>query len=453
MTEVWFRNPHSYAREIAEVGENRVAWDRGMLKKRSIDPVAHANLFFGPDNWRLRLIGTQGTMELDPEHGPLNPKAVYPTWCYGEPSGFLEDLMENPVGKDMEACFDIEVPVDERPVYGQPHVVVIAEGPEGGAQTLHGRKFFRWLSELQQDHPECQLYVHNLYGFRTMFGLGFGAVDVDARMDASKGKVILPSGEIVKYERAQANPKWLAALGMSVGDIEVPRNRCIFNIRSALWAGENYGKIFNFRIDRVGHRVDVVTPKIEYNPDGTKNYLTRTNKSEPGDYIACDSCSLRQNCKYEREGAVCSVPHSEGSKLARYFKTRDSGMILDGLGEIMALGAKRVEDAVEKEEYEGLDPQVTAMLQELFKQGVTLAKLVDPALRGPAVGVNVNVGQGGAAQVEAGNPKAIIAGVIRQFELEGYKRHEITPEMIEGALAGAGDQRRAIAGQVIGEQG
>jgi hypothetical protein len=448
--EVWFRNPKDYARELAEVGHTLIAWDRGMLIKRTIDPVVHAELFFG-NRWRQRLIGGQGTMEIDPEHGPLSPLAVYPTWSYGQPSALLEDLMANPVGQDQDACFDLDVPVDERPVWGQKHVVVVAEGPEGGASTNMGRKFYRWLAELQQDYPECELMVHGLYTFRFMFGLGFAAVDYDPRTDAQKGKVVLANGSIVPYERAQQNPKWLSAVGMSFKDIEVPRNRCIFNIRTALWAGENYDKVHNFKIDRTGHKVDAITPKIELKPDGTKHYLTNLRKrKQEGDYIACDSCSLRTQCKYEREGAVCSVPNSEGSKLARYFRTRDSQMIVDGLSEIVAMGATRVEAAMEDEEFTGLDPQVTSMLNSLFSQGVQLAKLIDPTLRSsPKVAVQVN----GATSVgiEQGNQKAIIAGVVRQFELEGIPRDKITPEMIEGALAGAAHQQRAIQGQTIDE--
>lgn len=447
-TEVWFRNPKDYARELAEVGHPLISWDRGMLIKRTIDPVVHAELFFG-NRWRLRLIGAQGTMELDPDHGPLAPVGVYPTWCYGQPSALLEDMMANPVGQDQDACFDLGVPVDERPVWGQKHVVVIAEGPEGGASSSIGRKFYRYLSELQQDYPDCELMVHGLYTFRFMFGLGFKSVDYDPRTDASKGKIVLANGSVVPYEKAQQNPKWLSAVGMSFKDIEVPRNRCIFNIRTALWAGENYDKVVNFKIDRTGHKVDAITPKIELQPDGTKTYLTRATRKQEGDYIACDSCSLRKQCKYEREGAVCSVPNSEGSKLARYFRTRDSQMIVDGLSEIVARGAARVETAMEEEDFAGLDPQVTSMLNSVFAQGVQLAKLIDPTLRsGPKVAVQVNGAQG-SVSIEQGNSKAVIASIIRSFELEGYKREDITPEMIEGALSGAAVQQRAIQGQVI----
>ena len=86
MTEVWFRNPHNYVRELVEVGYGNIAWDMGMLVSRGIDPVKHAQLYFDSAQvpWRILLVGTQGSVEIDKDHGPGNPIGVYPTWEYGE---------------------------------------------------------------------------------------------------------------------------------------------------------------------------------------------------------------------------------------------------------------------------------------------------------------------------------------------------------------------------------
>ena len=454
-TELWFRNPKDYARELAEVGHKLIAWDRGMLQKRNIDPVAWANLYFGP-GWRQLMIGVQGTMELDETHGPLNPVAVYPTWCYGQPTALLEEMLENPAGENESECFDSSIQVDERPVWGQKHRVVIAEGPPQGAQTSLGRKFYMYLHDLQKDFPDCELYVHNLYSFRFMFGLGFPAVDFDPRTIAQKGRLSLSSGEVVPYEQAQKKPKWLHAVGMTVKDIEVPRNRCIFNIRSALWAAENYNELYSFRVkSSAGIKPDTLTPQSEFVPQQTKSHLLSPKRALPGDMMACDSCSLRSACKYEREGAVCSVPDSEGSKLAKYFKTRDSGAIIDGLSEVLALQTERIEEGMAEEKIVGLNPEVTKMLSAVFAQGVQLAKLVDPSLRaGPKVAVNVT--GAGSASVEVGpSSKALVAKVMRELELSGIAREDITPQMVEGVLAGMIDPSRrekAIEGTVISER-
>lgn len=63
-TEVWFRNPHDYIRELVEVGECRIAWDRGLLVKRGIDPIKHADLYYGKGtDWRILTVGNQGSAE------------------------------------------------------------------------------------------------------------------------------------------------------------------------------------------------------------------------------------------------------------------------------------------------------------------------------------------------------------------------------------------------------
>lgn len=452
-TELWLRNPKNYAREVAEVGHNLIAWDRGMLMKFSMDPVQHANLSFG-DRWQILMIGAQGTMHLDPTHGMLNPLGVYPTWCYGDPVSLLEEMVEKPAGENQQDCFDVRIRTDERPVWGQEHRVVIAEGPPGGAGSSTGMKFYRFLKELQEDYPHCKIYLHNSYSYRIMFGLGLHAADMDPRLPAQKGKVILPSGKVVPYEQVQKNPKWLTVGGYSIKEIEVPRNRCMFNIKSGLWAAQHYTELFNFRITRNGTPADSVTPEIEHKQNGTTRFLTSNKRPLPGDRISCDSCSLANNCKYEREGAVCSVPGSEGSELAKYFKTRDSGMIMDGLSEILALQTRRAERGMQEEEFGdegGLDPEVTKILKNVFDQGERLAKLVDPSLRsGPKVAVNVS--GGGTAEVAIGNPKQVIAGIVRELERSGYKREDITPAMIEGllsAMADPGQKNRVIEGAII----
>src|SRR5689334_4768401 len=100
-TEVWFRNPHDYIRELVEVGECKVAWDRGLLIKRHIDPLKHADLYFGTTfDYRILLVGTQGTAEYRPGDTEDKPSAVYPTWAYGEDSLLLEEMIQFPIGED-----------------------------------------------------------------------------------------------------------------------------------------------------------------------------------------------------------------------------------------------------------------------------------------------------------------------------------------------------------------
>ncbi len=149
---------------------------------------------------------------------------------------------------------------------------------------------------------------------------------------------------------------------------------------------------------------------------------------------------------------MCSVPGAEPTELSRYFKTRDSGMIIDGLGTLMAAQTKRLERGLtDEEDFGELDPEVTKIMNQLFDQGVKLAKLVDPNLRGGPK-VSVHVGAGGGATIEGSNPRQFLAAAVRELELQGFKRAEITPKMIEGMMSGMADPGRAhqaIEGTVV----
>ena len=443
-TETWFRNPDSYIRELVEVGEYKVAWDRGLLVKKRIDPVAHASLYFGKAfPYRILMVGEQGTAELRPGSTIERPAAVYPTWCYGEDAALLEEIIEQPVGMDINACSDFSVPPDERPVLGQEHRVVITDLPP--SNTGPGRKFLRYLKTLQEDNPDCIIHVHGLYGFKVAFGMGWRAADVEPRIAAQKGKVHLPSGKEEKFERVQANPKWITILGFKPVDLEIPRNRCMYNIKSAVWAGEHYEKLYKFQTQRNDEPIDIESSPADYVAPETKSHLTTSTKAKEGDNFLCDTCSLQDKCKYYRNGAVCSVPGAEPIKLSRMFASRDADQIIDGLGTLVATNTKRLERGLQYEEVDGeLDSEVSKMMGQVFDQGVKLAKLVDPGrFSGPKV--QVNVGSGGAASIQSSNPRQLIAAAVRELEARGIKREDITTKMMEGLLTGMNNPESAQA--------
>ena len=449
-TEVWFRNPDNYVRELVEVAEGHIAWDRGFLVKKSIDPDKHAALYFGRAiPWQALIIGEQGTAHINADNPMSNPLAVYPTWMYGEDSSLLEEIVTHPVGKDQDICFDLTVRPDERPVYGQAHRVVITDIPD--VKSGMGRRFLRYIKELQEDNPAVQFHIHGLYSFRMAFGMGFYSADIEPRTSAQKGKIILPSGKVELYERAVANPQWIMTTGFKPVELAIPRNRCMFNIKSAQWAGEYFTELYKFKTGGE-HTPDIESSDDEHTPAETKGRMSVSIKPKPGDQFSCDTCSLQTQCKYFRSGAVCSVPGAEPTELARFFKTRDSSMIIDGLGTLVAAQTRRLERGMKEEEAFGeLQPEVTKMLNSVFDQGVKLAKLVDPSLRGGGVNVNVST-SGGAAAVQMGNPRDMVAGIMRTFELQGFRRDQITPEMVQGVVEGMSNpsrERQAIEGNVI----
>lgn len=455
-TEVWFRNPSNYIRELVDCGEGRIAWDRGSLVKKKIEPLKHAELFYGMSvPFRLLIVGDQGTAELQPGRGMEDPVAVYPTWVYGESSELLHEIIERPVGEDPKICADKSVPPDERPVLGQEHRVVITGLPPSNHGP--GRKILTLLRELQMENPNCIIHIHGLYSYRVAFGMGFGSADMDPRTPAQKGKVVIPSGDEVLFEKVQRNAQWIGALGFKPGELSDPKKRCMYNIKSAVWAGENYDKIFKFRTTASSAPVDTETPDAEYKPVETKSHLSvsKALKPQDGDQFTCDTCSLQTECKYQRAGAVCTVPNAEPAALANYFKTRDSEMILDGLAVLVAANTRRLERGMQQEEAFGdIDPEVTKLLNGVFNQGVQLAKLADPKLRGGGVKVQVGVQNnvGGAAQVTVATPHELIGGVVRELEARGIPRDKITPALVQSVLAQAGNpdsRREAIEGALV----
>lgn len=454
-TQIWFRNPDAYIRELVECGSTLIAWDRGVLVKKRIDPAKHAALYYGKTfKYRVLCVGDQGTAELRPGDTLDKPTAVYPTWSYGEEWALLEDMLENPAGQNKEACTDPRVRNDERPIFGQEHRVVITNLPSG--QTLHGRAFIRRLKELQEDYPDAIIHIHGLYAIRLTCGLGFKSADLEPRSSAQKGKVMLANGKEVLYERAQSNPKWITPLGFKPVDLEIPRNRCMYNIKACEWAGKYYADTFNFMVKNGGGEVDATTPEAEYKPRETKAVMTKNLPVLRGDKFQCDTCSLQTTCKSFRSGAVCSLPDAEPTELAKFFKTRDAETIMDGLGTLMAANTRRLERGMRAESMmDELDPEVSKIMGQVFEQGVKLAKLVDPALRG-GTKVQVNVGNGGTSSVQVGNPRQLVAAAVRELRQRGFTEDQITPDVIQGVLTGMGNQEQArhsiegaIAGQVI----
>lgn len=454
-TECWFRNPRLYIRELVEEGITNIVWQRGTLVKYRIDPIKFVELHYGRGvPVRQILVGDQGAVEVDSEHTLKNPKAVYPVWNQDlYDLTVLEDMMAHPVAERPEIVADKSLRPDERPVPGQEHRVVVVGLPP--LNQHHGMRIMRELREMQQEYPNCILHVSECRAWNSAFGQGWGAADIDPRFDAAHGYIILPSGRMIKHDHIQPWYQWIRILGVSAAGLTVPRNRCIYNIRSAVWAGKHYTDNFRYRsTKRKRGEVEVIdfeSPDLQYQHPLKSSHLSNWKRAKPGDKYRCDTCSLQMQCAYFREGAVCTVEGAEPKQLAKYFNTRNADQIVEGLGTIMAIQTRRLESALADEQEEAeLNPAVTKLLVSLFDQGVKLAKLVDPELRG-GTKVQVNVGTD-RAEISTGRPKQFIAAVVSSLEAQGIERKDITPELVQSAVAGMtgmADVPRAIEGQVL----
>ncbi len=149
---------------------------------------------------------------------------------------------------------------------------------------------------------------------------------------------------------------------------------------------------------------------------------------------------------------MCIVPGSEPVELAKFFKTRDSGEIIEGLGTLLAAQTRRLEHALEAEESKGeLHPETTKIINTLFDRGVKLAKLVDPALAATgAVRLNLNIGDTNNLQINASTPQALMAAIVDEFVRRGIPRENITPEMVMKVFESPEDlKNKAIEAAVV----
>lgn len=454
-TKVWFRNAHSYIRELIDSNEPRIVWSRATLIKKEIDPNQFCGLHFGVLPWEALVLGNEAVL-IDAEHTLKYPKAVYPIWSYGDDLEELIDLVENPVGEDQAMCEDTKTPIEERPVFGQSHIIVIKSIPV--ANSGSGRRFLKQLKEIKEDYPAVTFHLHGLYSFRALFGMGFGSGDVDALGSTKQGKVILPPGSEVKIDMLVRHPQWTRVLGFSPVELNIPRNRVIFNIKSACWAAKYWDQEISVKTVGAGSHVpDLTTPDAAYYPPTVGSHTIAARKGAPGDKIICNDCSLAIDCKFYRADYACGVPRTETAKLASFFGTRDSHDIVDGLTMLVKRNAERLDQALDTERVLGdVDPQVSKQLGQVFDQGIKLAKLVDPSLRGGPQ-VQVNVGSGGTAAVSVGDTRSIVAAAMRELEASGIKREEITSAMIEGVITrsmtgasnAAAGERVPIEGHVV----
>lgn len=427
-TEIWVRNAEYSIREMLEVGMSNIAWDFGFLIKKSIDPTRFGDLYFpAHTDWKMLAIGRsdQGALEIRRGFSLERPYAHHPVWEYGEDINRLIDHLS--LGR----------------------LVVITQVPS--VSTGPGKKFIRLLDDLQYDYPDGTIHLHGFYSFSVMFGLGFKSVDIDVRTAAQKGKVYLPSGSEVKYEAALSAPEWVTMLGMAPSDLLVPRNRCMYNFRSAIWASKNFkaSDKFRHRFSRDANAdAAEAADQVEFSDKGASNiFFNRKAKAKEYDKFICNTCSLQLSCRYFRKGAVCAVPDSEPSELARYFKTRDSETIIDGLGTLLAAQTRRLNTAMQEEEELGmLNPQVTKIINDLFDRGVKLAKLVDPKLAA-AGATKIQFNQN---TINASTPQALMSAVVTELEGRGVPREKITPDMVESLLGMGEDERNnAIQAKAI----
>lgn len=443
--QLWVRDPFDYIDKVLEVpwGVVRTVWSAEFVRVTGIDPRKALNHLLPNRAWEALMIDARGAFHMT---GSSHRIEQWEHWKYGDP---IKRLME---------CF----------VSGQRFVV---EFPGVDVPAAKRNEFMKYYHRFAEACPQAKPHLHGSVGYGKGFGSHPFSVDFDLSHLPSIGAIQLPNGRLVRKDELREieytndhdrHEHWALMVGRDnlLGLVDNEDERIRFEIAAMSWAATNWEKVTATRVVGI-NRVDKPTDFTA--EQEKKSYLTRLRemsatdesfkhdevtrspwgwgwgrrKALPTDRIACDTCSLADVCKAFRQGSVCAVPNTDGDSLAKKFGTRSSSAITAGLQELMQLNAGRIQTALEHEQKnmadeehpQGLDPELTKLIDKTIQHGEKVAKLIDPRLRpGPAALVQVNNGQ--QQPTIGATPQQLTATVFRELEAKGMKREEITPEII-----------------------
>lgn len=413
---------------LAEEGVSHLSFTTHSMGRQNHDALTYVRQFYLHTGIRpkIMMIGPHFAAEYFSDSAITDPIATYP--CWSSKTQTFDDLID--------LC-------EHEPEHPDYHLIVLTNCERGNSQ------WWTNLFRLQYDFPHVKFYLNGSNSFHLNFGGRFEASDVGFVDPGNRNnKIYLPAGNKMEIGNGTIYnlplwSDWVELMGFTVMEIlNDGDKRLRFNVRSALWASKHYADNFRFT------KTDVVTmdatllSEDEYVPRSSHAIIARRRRitTKMAEKILCDRCSIANSCRVYRSGYVCGLKESEMAKLSDSFQSRDAGKIIDGLAQVAKRAADRVETAMEIEEDTGVqNPAVTAQLKSLFTMGKDLAKLVDPELAGPGVKVQVNVGTGGNTQVVAqGNPKTMIASIFKVYEDAGFKREEVSMDMVKAALENMG---------------
>lgn len=430
-------------------GVNRYAVDRALATWKFKNPHTMMR-----ENFLGTSVGIQ-YMILDADGTPAfnfpnaNAFATWPVWLGTDGLDSLEHLLAEPIAT----------------VSGQPHRVIISNP---GWRTPEERKYTLDVRALCANYPDAMIHLTGTDSYELMFGLEWDSVDI--QLNYFDDDIHLPHGmKIVrdKWEQAWYWQDWIEMLGFKPEQLTNPANRTErfrFNVRSAKWAAENYNSEDRIRRKYSPTRTIVMEKDVRARDRAraqrdaqwrnaktvAKRSLHLLGEKVVGDYSHCDHCIVRATCNLARAGMVCALKETEMGELSRLLGTRNTDLIIDGLVKLIGAQADRTEEAIAAERMSGdgpTSPEVTRQINALFKNGTLLAKLIDPKLNGGATITNNTLNVNGGA-TPANNPRALIAEIVKQLELAGIPRDQITPDMIKTMLANGANQP-ALEGVVI----
>ena len=396
------------------------------------------------EDWRLLHVAPQLTLEFGPA-ARFDPVAAHPTWVYGQDSlELLVWMLQTHPGEKPE---EYVVPHGSyAPISGQEHRVVLT-----GFSRITPKPVFRVLAELQKQYPDVIMHYEGAwvdkiaYGFRSYgFLVTRDPVPMACGLRARSAELL--DG---KY------PQWVRAVGFDIDALQEEHGFEKFAISSLQFACVNWENTEAFRIRETRKDLDVDPLKVsgewktralsKLSPQSRQGGyvgVNRRNALMRGDMIACDVCSLADRCRNFRVGSVCTLPNTTGSDLADKFGSANVDDIIEGLTSVVKITARRAEDALEGEDIaeNGIDPEVSKVLDGLFNKGEKLAKLRDPKrFKAPAIVNNNNpvaiAGTPQSVQLQRGSGIST-DDAITMLTTAGWSLDDVDESVIMAVMAG-----------------
>lgn len=470
--DVYLQDPFFYLPEALEAGFDRFIISQQGAMGTGIEALSfmRANGLHAGRDIKFLLVDRHGATEYSIFSTYDKPLAVYPVWSGNDRFEDLIDLIEKPIGQDSRAYDNSYIPLNLRPIKNQPHKILIRQPVKTNPHTMTSEerrvekdRFAVQMSNIQRMYPDVEIIFTGSTRFDVLLGHGFSSVGYRLHEGDNTGwtpRMVLPNGKLLAgegiFEPAWAD--WFELVGWRQEDLYNSRQATRFALASLAWARRYFNSVIPF-VHNGSSRKNILSPEfweargVDFKLPKNRRNLMHNSKLNLADYdrFACDTCILQTSCKLFRQGSICVVKGSEGVALADSFGTRNVDKLLGGLVKLVEKQAARLDDSIKAEEDAGeINPEVTKQFNNLFANGVKLAKLLDPSLNGgPSVSVNVGVGAGGIAAISTANPKQVVARVIEELESSGIAREDITPEMIQGFLKNMGDMGVEMAKSTV----
>lgn len=433
--DLWWLDPFKYTQHLKDSGENQVVFTFSKLTKYRIDAREFMRQHFHGLPWKCYVFHNQVVCLIDHTCGPQEIRGSWPVWdaeTYDLEE--LKDYIETPwLGRPLAAKADWW----DVPQPGQPHRVFVMNLRAGTDEFTIKRR--QRLTKIQRLYPEVELFIKPYsFNLALLMGCGFAAGCLDPYLMRwlRRGQVYLPNGMRIDLERCEEFENEIAYLGFDWEDVQYDQDiGLLFTIAAIRYAAHHWDDEtgpFYARHHKYGkpdyHNPDMYAemPSYERMPSFKLDSIKETDK------IVCDSCALWRKCPVYRPEAVCGLTSSDSKRLADMALSRNADDVVEMLASIVSKQAERAEKKLDDEKFleSGYDKDVDKMLNNVFKNGVQLAKLRDPTLGRPLVQINANVQQPAKA-IESADPRALAMGVIQEIESTGVKREDITEEMIQ----------------------